>query len=533
MLKKFELRELLDFVKNEGKVERSKLIDFANSLGLSQTAIYYLYDHGFLKKVKEGKLIFYMAVEKIFNDFSFGIEFEGNARNFKGIVNYCPEKYHTVGKWDYQMDGTVTFELRSPVWSDINEAFNDIHEEFSSWISANNNIVPFFRPTKYYNSVGGHIHVSLGKRHKLSPDEANSIIAKNVRFLPFLYFINANGVVGKYISRRMIEAPYSTLKFDEKLRTTREEFYLSPHGTVEWRRFDANIPAVQLAIAFLMKNITLKASEKPWNADTLQREVRACLKYPADLAYLLSIRQRFYEIADISISDLPNSIKEVLALCFVFLKNPSIFVGTFSYEFCQKSSLGLFLEGMKLKGEKLKIAKKIAEIINQAKTLGDLLNIGIIADRETEYLLRISNISIEFLKSLNINIARLDGDKQKNIIDKYLNNKAKKPPFIDKKEWKNIVFNYSCKKIFRLSELNLNDFIKLTAMVGKTRDEMIKATERYYVLKENNEIKGYAIVNAPNKTLIKWEGFDENDKKLFIETVLKPLGIIPEPKEVD
>ncbi|MEM5866351.1 MAG: hypothetical protein QXG39_00325 [Candidatus Aenigmatarchaeota archaeon] len=436
--------------------------------------------------------------ESEFEKISFGIEFEGNVRGEKGIIEHgVRSRYYCVEGWDFQTDPTVYFELRSPVWEDVNEAMEDIKKQFIGWVSINK-AVPFFKPTRHFYSVGGHIHLGIGKNKIMSAQVAQKLIGRLVDYLPFLYFINANGVVGRYISARMVERPYSPLKYNTYVATgNREEWWYSDHKTIEFRRFDGNVPAVQLAIVWLMQQLAKKAVEKEVvDMVRFQMDCKAILKYPTDYKVLLEYREKFRILEDCEIANLPQGVKEVLILTFCFLKNPALFQGTFTYDFCLKAvTEGAFLEE-KYSGDKKKIVSVIRQMVPRVKKMKDLLDL-IILDKETEYLMKIQNCPIPPIA------VRLEKNQEK-VVEKYLT-EFKKPPFIKVGCWENIQEELGGRigKVWcRLRELNLNQLNQLSAMTGESAKEMFEDVGRYYVKIVNGEVVGYFVVNVRDKILV-------------------------------
>jgi hypothetical protein len=480
---------------------------------------------GGVLKYENGVVILLLQIPK--PHVSFGIEFEGNMIGKRGIVRYTRNRYFNVGRWDYQNDPTASFELRSPVWEDILEASEDIKSEFREWILRNDNISPFFKPTKYYYSIGGHIHIGVGEGKRVSKEDAVRFINKLVRFLPFIYFINANGIVEGYISKRMITHPYSPLKTRKEISSGREEWWLSEHGTIEFRRFDANIPAVQLACVFLIKNIIENMNvreDDSWKPQLFQNEVRECCKYPTNFQVLLEVRERFREIGNVSIKNLPKGVKEVLILSFVFLKNPSLFQKTFNYEFCRKAveEIGFLEDESKYSGDRKLIVRGIEEMVNRVEKLNDLLNI-VVVDRESEYLIKLQNIKGVLLTPLR--------RKQSEVVDKWLKKINTKPPFIYKKMWRNIIKERMIERkvrFLRLRELTPTQISKLESLTQKNINSMIEEVGRYYIKVRGDDVLGYVKFNVPEKRIEEIKNVEKEEVRFIINNYLRGSGICVE-----
>jgi hypothetical protein len=490
----------------------------------NSNTLYYLLYKGYIKRINRGNFIISEKGLKIIgieNNFSisFGIEFEGNCRSKKGIIinpDVINNRYFCIDGWGYQTDPTATFELRSPVFKDINEAFISIKNMFKEWINYNDGIVPFFKPNKLHKSVGGHIHIGIGKDKKLNKEMAQKLTDKIIKFLPYLYFINANGTITRHLSCRLIDKPYTLLKEENEISDeTRQEFWLNKdHGTIEFRRFDANIPAVQLAIIFLMKSVLESNIQKTnISMNIFQKIVRDCCSYPTKYNVLLDVRKEFEVLRDLDISNLPFPVKQVLVLSFCFLKNPSTFVGTFSYDFCRNATENCgFLEENHFKGEKKKIVSLVNKIAKESKTLGDLLNI-IILDKQTQYLFSVQKIKGVF--------STLTKDQSK-IVEKYLKNPNKKPPFIPTNMWKNMQIILSNVIYLRLKSLNYEQIKQLEKLSGRSYDEMLKDVARYIVKVVDNNVVGYILVNMLEYKFIEFKG---NIQEREVKEICENIGI--------
>jgi len=445
------------------------------------------------------------------SNLSFGIEFEANARNKQGVVRYIPHRFAHLPNWDYQADPTASFELRSPVWTDINDAFNDTVAQFKFWMEANPGLVPFFKPCKTHWSLGGHIHKGY-KAQKVSKRDGKALVRKMVAYLPFLYYISCNGKVEKYLSARMIERPYSPIKRDSILKTHREEWYLSPHGTIEFRRFDANVPAVQLTIAYLLNLAHKHGKPNDIPMTRFQTTINAICSFPPDYKRLLETREVFKTFKNVNITKIPKSIKEVLILSFVYLKNPALFVGTFDYDFCKDSALGKFLKAKKWKGDRKKVADKILAEINNYKTFNDLLT-KVILDRETYYWFRLMKIPCK-------NTSLLDSNVKKSV-EKYITKKSKKPPFIKKRAWLNF-HRIKTPKFKELKDLTPTQLQALATLANTSIDKMFARVEKYFVWVAGDDVRGYVLINRPKQKLVEIKGnIPESKIKMMVRLYVR------------
>jgi len=331
----------------------------------------------------------------------FAVEFEANFITKNGVVEHLPSyrRYYTISTWSYQRDPTAGTELRpAEPWNDINSAFNHVLAQFRAWTQWCEGTTLFFKGNKYYPSLGGHIHVSIPNWN----DEKKVKVAKRLyNFLPFLYFTNANGFYvkrdGTYLrgtySYRMAFRNYSPYLVSWEEMNCRSEIHLSHHNSLELRMFDANVPAVALACAYLVSEI-VKRWAKLQEAEEPNRNLAfRCLFYPPDYRTLLEARKVFQAVRDIPLLEVPLPIIEVLVLSFCFLLNPAKFVERYSYDFCLKANTeGLFLDAIEVKGWRAKVKARAKEIATRARTLGDLLD-TIVLTEEVYFLLKLQGLT--------------------------------------------------------------------------------------------------------------------------------------------
>lgn len=422
---------------------------------------------------------------------TFGIEFEGNFLHPRGQVRHVNSRYVTVPGWSYQHDPTASFEIDSPVWTDVKKASEDVKEEFQRWTNDNHPVVPFFKSSRYYPQVGGHIHIGLGSLNgsRLTVGKMGKIVPRIYGFLPFLYFMNANGFNKTSYSRRMTERPYSPYlnSFDTGAISSRrlEIYFNSQFKTIEFRTFDSNVPPIHLAVCALLKEVVRKSSEfNQFDLPSVSTMRRNVLKYPPDFKFLLMARDEFEKISDLSLEDLPKSVKEVLVLSFVFLLNPSKFVRHYHYGFSASASRECsFLDAIpekELRGERVRIAERVKEIVEGAKTLKDLLG-RIILTEETYYLMRFQEFNFESLNKYSVDFLT---DKTKARVEKMIKEKRTVPNVP-----KSVTGVVKRTGWFRLRDIDTAALNLISSSVGYSVGAMWSMRERWYVYLRRGEPK--------------------------------------------
>ena len=191
---------------------------------------------------------------------TIGIEFEFNPTNkrfnrtlLKTIAIDC--------NLDYQDDYSCGFELRSPKATSIYEIAERVKPFFNELVRRRIN----FKPTPVWNKsliCGNHIHV--GVREGLTINEAIKI-AKIVKpIYPFLVAINNLSYREGYQSYRNYLSNYlNNLHNDEFIRANDHycEINFTTKKTVEFRRFDGNIPQFTLSCAYILQKLAKRSLE--------------------------------------------------------------------------------------------------------------------------------------------------------------------------------------------------------------------------------------------------------------------------------
>jgi len=207
---------------------------------------------------------------------SFGVEFEFDLidRNNRRIVGSGRYPYYLAENWDYQGDPTATIELRSPIFTSLEQFIEECNNQFSNMLEAREDIVPYMCNSRD-RSLGQHMH--LGKPNlRLSERTRRKIAKKIIKFYPLLASLHAQPIP----SRRGLASPYcrSMVYYNDFADIDHyAELSLSHNGTLELRIFDSNIPQASLVCAFLATNIARKALRERNNDLEDYEEIRRFL----------------------------------------------------------------------------------------------------------------------------------------------------------------------------------------------------------------------------------------------------------------
>lgn len=189
---------------------------------------------------------------------SFGVEFEFDyidCSNRRAVSSGVRPLYLTEG-WDYQLDPTASSELRSPVFTSLEQFINECNREFGEMVQLSNNYIPYMCNDDG-RSLGQHMHV--GKPNATLSLETKKKLAKAiVDFYPLLTAIHAQPIP----SRRGLTTMYarSLMYYNDVISSDHYcEISDSHVGTVELRIFDSNIPQASLVNAFIVTEIAKKA----------------------------------------------------------------------------------------------------------------------------------------------------------------------------------------------------------------------------------------------------------------------------------
>ena len=189
---------------------------------------------------------------------SFGVEFEfdyidqNNRREvFSGV-----QPPYLAPNWGWQPDYTASSELRSPVFTSLEQFITECNNQFGNMVNGRLRLIPYMCNDRG-RSLGQHMHI--GKPNLRLAHETKRRIAKAmVGFYPLLTAIHAQPIP----SHRGLTTTYalSLARYNDVLgHDHRCEIDDSHNGTVEFRLYDANIPQASLTCAWIATEIAKKA----------------------------------------------------------------------------------------------------------------------------------------------------------------------------------------------------------------------------------------------------------------------------------
>jgi len=200
---------------------------------------------------------------------SFGIEFEFDSLvKGGGYTSLGSRAVVCKDGFSYQPDGTAGTELRTPVCVDVKDAGRRISSIFAD---SNADYAPIMKGIgPEHTSLGQHIHIGQPGR-MLDSSMKRKIAVHSKRIYPFLVALHANSQSDTIKSYRGVRSHFCfALREHEAIsRNHYGEISDSHVGTVEFRKFDANIPQVTLTCATILKvvaqgAINEKISTKPF-----------------------------------------------------------------------------------------------------------------------------------------------------------------------------------------------------------------------------------------------------------------------------
>jgi hypothetical protein len=351
---------------------------------------------------------------------SFGIEFEFDIIKSNGDVITRPYPRGRLASlnWGWQDDPTAAVELRSPIFTSIEEAAEEISGHFRFWAEYLPRCAPFAYNSQG-RSLGQHIHVGrIDEYLNFSQRKNFAIAAANI--YPLLAALHAQPTP----SRRGLFSNYTYPIWEDDWDVPSSEHYCeisdSHHNTIEFRIFDSNIPQVTLAVAWLLTElakVTFSGNFVATSIDKIKYRKERDIALTHGLKALDIKGHLTYVLEAVGDVELPKvqSVKEILYIAVKYRLNPyNIYAATnpnpFSYfrrMFCNADK---YIDNLELKTENSvsKILRDARENANTLKTLSDLIR----AVSPPEPVSRLFNLSprsyvAKMIKSGDYSISRI------------------------------------------------------------------------------------------------------------------------------
>ena len=185
---------------------------------------------------------------------SFGVEFEFDAIDRSGnLYRGCGDTPRYLSRhWGFQPDHTTTYELRSPVFTSLEQFVEECNNQFGGWLRNVRGEVPYMCSVRP-RSLGQHMHLGMPDR-ELYIEEKEAIARAVLEFYPLLMAIHAQPIP----SDRGLTTTHARPMYLYNSYIDRDhyaEISESHHGTVELRIFDANVPQASLTCAMFATKI--------------------------------------------------------------------------------------------------------------------------------------------------------------------------------------------------------------------------------------------------------------------------------------
>jgi len=325
---------------------------------------------------------------------SFGIEFEFDYIDSRSVrsVYRGARPSHIARGWDYQEDYTASSELRSPIFTDLQQYIDECNRQFGYWVENYSNLIPYMC-NEGGRSLGQHMHIGIPDR-RLSYEEKKRISRFIIDFYPFLAAIHAQPIP----SHRGLTTIYA-----KSMREYRSFIDLDHYaeisdshvGTVELRLFDSNIPQASLTCAWIVTKLAEKAlassiddNDDEYNFDAYEGIRNKALRYGLvglDVtAYLKMLKNN---LGNLEIPDIP-CIKEIMYLMARYRLNPYgvwRYANAKPYEYmkAQLSECSQYLENMFRAGN-VRHEDKLRSWLNdshQIESLDQLIGLSMATDR--------------------------------------------------------------------------------------------------------------------------------------------------------
>jgi len=325
---------------------------------------------------------------------SFGVEFEIDfiKPNNERYVGVGETPYYIAEGWGSQPDQTATNELRSPVFTSLEQFITEVNRQFGYMVENNPRFVPYPLCARGRN-LGQHMHI--GQPNRMLSEGSKIKIAKlALNFYPLLAALHAQPIP----SVRGLTSMYARSVSYYRSVIHRDHFCEisdSSHGTVEFRIFDANIPQASLTCAWILTEIAKRAlrnrrEEDPNSIDfnAYNEERSKALRYGLVSLDVTNYLRKLKEV--IGAQEIPNipSLKEALYLLARYRLN---FYGVlkytnakhYDYFKAQYKDCSKFLENL-LTIQNIQHEDKIRNWVNEAnqiENLDQLIGLSIAVDR--------------------------------------------------------------------------------------------------------------------------------------------------------
>lgn len=160
--------------------------------------------------------------------------------------------------WMDARDLSVPYEISTQSYFTSVEELGRLHkQQWRPWITQHNNAVPYFISQAHGHQLSNHMHI--GTPNGLTDVEKRSIVHHHRMFYNFLCAIQSTPLPSTRINGMYCNS--LTNYRNEGSGDHYNEFSFSGHGTVEHRRFDANIPQCSLLDAWVMLATSKHARE--------------------------------------------------------------------------------------------------------------------------------------------------------------------------------------------------------------------------------------------------------------------------------